>query len=129
MRTAFSRPSKAVQIVRPARAAVRKDAAGLNRVEARYQAHLEVRRLAGEVAGYWFAEQPGGIKLRIGGACFWSPDFLVQLADGTLELHEVKGHWEDDARVKIKAVAAITPMRVIAVTWSKSAGWITEEFI
>lgn len=128
MRTAFTRPKTKMQVVRPARAPVRKDSAGLNRLEARYQAHLEARRLAGEVAAYWFAEQPGGIKLRIGGACFWSPDFVVQLADGTLELHEVKGHWEDDARVKIKAVAAITPMRVIAVTLSKSAGWIVEEF-
>jgi hypothetical protein len=29
------------------------------------------------------------------------------LADGQLQAHEVKGHWEDDARVKIKVAASL----------------------
>ena len=49
------------------------------------------------------------------------------LADGTLEVHEVKGHWVDDARVKIKVAADMYPFRFIAI---KAAGgnWQTEEF-
>lgn len=36
---------------------------------------------------------------------FYSPDFIVPALD-CIEVHEVKGHWEDDARVKIKVAAS-----------------------
>ena len=59
---------------------------------------------------------------------FYTPDFLVILADGRIELHEVKGHWEDDARVKIKVAAAQKPwFTFVAVKWVKG-GWEYERF-
>lgn len=78
------------------------------------------------VIGWWFH----ALKLRIGKDCFYEPDFLVQLADGTLELHEVKGHLEDAAAVKMRAVVAQYPFRLLLVTRRPKAeggGWkITE---
>ena len=35
---------------------------------------------------------------------------------GVLELHECKGFWRDDARVKIKVAASLYPFKFIAVT-------------
>jgi hypothetical protein len=52
-------------------------------------------------------------------------------ADGVLEMHEVKGFWQDDARVKIKVAASIYPFRFVAVTArakKHGGGWEREEF-
>ncbi|WP_175904178.1 hypothetical protein [Burkholderia seminalis] len=70
------------------------------------------------------------IKFRLADNTFYTPDFAVMLASGRLEAHEVKGHWQDDARVKVKVAADQYPVRFIAVTAgpAKSGGWQTEEF-
>jgi hypothetical protein len=49
------------------------------------------------------------------------------LTDATIEIHEVKGHWEDDARVKIKVAASLYPLRFVGITREKGA-WQREEF-
>lgn len=95
----------------------------MNKTEAAYCAHLEARKHAGEVL--WFKFE--GLKLRLADNTFYSPDFAVMLACGQLECHEVKGHWEDDARVKIKVAAAMYPMRFIGVKKDRS-GWQFEVF-
>jgi hypothetical protein len=53
------------------------------------------------------------------------------VANGEIELHEVKGFWEGDARVKIKVAAEMYPFRFLAVkAQSKKAGggWEVETF-
>lgn len=53
------------------------------------------------------------------------------LANGQLEAHEVKGHWQDDARVKVKVAADQYPVRFVAVKSAAAkdgGGWHTEEF-
>ena len=55
----------------------------------------------------------------------------TMLGDGTLECHEVKGHWEDDARVKIKCAAEKFPFRFVAMkprTKKNGGGFECEEF-
>ena len=48
--------------------------------------------------------------------------------DGSIEIHEAKGFWEDDARVKIKAVAEQFPeFWFMAVQW-KGGEWQVERF-
>lgn len=72
-----------------------------------------------------------GIKLRLADNTFYSPDFAVMRADGQMELHEVKGYWRDDAKVKIKVAADQYPMRFIAVKAlpkKQGGGWVVEEF-
>lgn len=99
----------------------------MNKTERAYADTLEWRRRAGEVV--WFKFE--AIKLRLADNTFYTPDFLVMLADGTLEAHEVKGHWRDDARAKIKIAAELYPFRFIAVTpraKRDAGGWNVETF-
>ena len=37
----------------------------------------------------------------------YTPDFLVQTPDGTLEIHETKGWMREDANVKLKVTASL----------------------
>lgn len=99
----------------------------MNKTEAAYAAHLELRKHAGEVLWYRFE----GLKLRLADNTFYTPDFAVMLADGVLEVHEVKGFWEDDARVKIKVAADQYPFRFLAVkarAKKDGGGWEFESF-
>ena len=99
----------------------------MNKTEQAYAATLEQRLHAGEVA--WFKFE--GIKLRLADNTFYSPDFAVMLADGQLEMHEVKGYWLDDARAKIKIAADLYPMRFVAIQAKpkkEGGGWLLEEF-
>lgn len=95
----------------------------LNKTEQAYADTLRLRHLGGEIAWYKFE----GVKLKLADNTTYTPDFAVMLASGELEMHEVKGFWRDDARVKIKVAAALFPFRFVAVTKSKNQ-WITEEF-
>jgi len=99
----------------------------MNKTEAAYAENLNRRMLAGEVL--WFKFE--GIKLRLADATFYSPDFAVMVDSGQMEMHEVKGFWQDDARVKIKVAASLFPFRFIAVqplAKKVGGGWKTEEF-
>jgi hypothetical protein len=95
----------------------------MNRLEAEYGAYLEHMKHAKAVLWYEF----DALKLRLAPATFYTPDFLVMLADETLEIHEVKGFWEDDARVKIKVASDKFPFKFIAITKQKGQ-WVREEF-
>jgi hypothetical protein len=99
----------------------------MNKTEAAYAAMLDARRHAGEVA--WFKFE--GVKLRLANNTFYTPDFAVMLAGGELEMHEVKGFWQDDARAKIKIAADLYPMRFVAIKVKPKkdgGGWQVEEF-
>jgi hypothetical protein len=99
----------------------------MNKTEAAYANHLANLQHAGEVL-WWKFE---AVKLRLADNTFYSPDFAVMLADGLLEMHEVKGHWQDDARAKIKIAAAMFPFRFIAVkvrAKRDGGGWAVEDF-
>ena len=96
----------------------------MNKTEEAYAGHLESRRIAGEVT--WFKFE--ATKLRLADNTFYSPDFTVLLADGRIEQHEVKGHWQDDARVKIKVAAKLHPYAFVAVQARPGGGWSEERF-
>jgi hypothetical protein len=109
------------------RALGRLPAGRMNKTEAAYARNLQDRQFAGEIAWYKFE----AVKLRLADNTFYSPDFLVLTVDGALEVHEVKGFWEEDARVKIKVAASIYPLRFIAVTARSKkfgGGWDVEAF-
>jgi hypothetical protein len=97
-----------------------------NGTEARYAASLEQRKAAGEILWYRFE----GLKLRLADNTFYTPDFAVMTSSCAIELHEVKGYWEDDARVKIKVAAEMYPFRFVAVmpvAKKHGGGWSVEE--
>lgn len=99
----------------------------MNKTESAYESLLEQRKNAGEVA--WFKFE--GLKFRLADNTFYTPDFAVMLSDGRLQAHEVKGHWQDDARAKIKIAADMYPIEFIAVkpkAKKDGGGWEREEF-
>jgi hypothetical protein len=81
----------------------------MNKTEARYAEQLQLRLLAGEVA--WFAYE--ALTLKLAPDTRYTPDFVVMLSDGTLECHEVKGFFRDDAKVKVKVAAEKFPLRFV----------------
>ena len=99
----------------------------MNRTEAAYAGHLEERKASGEVL--WYAFEAMTLKLADG--CRYTPDFAVMQPDGQLQMHEVKGYWQDDAKAKIKVAASLFPMLFIAVYKKpkrEGGGWKYEEF-
>lgn len=95
----------------------------MNKTEQRYADYLEGRKRQGEILWYKFE----GFKLRLADNCFYTPDFAVLNHHAQLECHEVKGFWQDDARVKIKMAADLYPFVFIAIKVEKT-GWRMEEF-
>ncbi len=99
----------------------------MNKSEERYAAHLEQLRMAGEILWYRFE----GIKLRLADNTFYTCDFAVMAKDGVIEMHEVKGFWQDDARAKIKIAADQYPFRFVAMkarAQKHGGGWEAEAF-
>ncbi|MDA8485141.1 DUF1064 domain-containing protein [Pseudomonas resinovorans] len=100
-------------------------AGAMNKTEAEYDRLLARRLAAGEILWYRFE----GVKLRLADKTFYTADFFVMNAANELEVHEVKGFWTDDARVKTKVAADQYPFRFLGITKGKrGAGWEAEEF-
>lgn len=93
------------------RALGRLKAGTMNATERAYASELELLKQTGEVAWYKFE----GVKLRLADNTFYTPDFAVMLINGSLQMHEVKGFWTDDARVKIKVAADMYPFEFFAL--------------
>lgn len=99
----------------------------MNKTEAAYDKHLWELRGGAEILWHKFQ----AVKLRLADNTFYTCDFCVLSKDGVLEMHEVKGFWQDDARVKIKVAASIYPFRFVAVSVrakKRGGGWEREEF-
>jgi hypothetical protein len=106
----------------------RKKPGEMNGTERDYAAFLDGQKILGNVE--WWAFE--SVKFRLADKTFYTPDFIVMLTGGMIELREVKGgFWEDDARVKIKVAAAMYPFKFVAVrklAKKHGGGWQTEEF-
>ena len=87
----------------------------MNQTEARYGKLLDARIAAGEVA-WWIFES---MTLRLGPDCRYTPDFLVQLSDGTLQVHETKGFFRDDAKAKVAIMTGMFPFPLFICKWIK----------
>jgi len=90
----------------------------MNKTEQRYAAQLDLEIARGEIATWWW--EP--VKLKLAPRTYYSPDFLVMRLDGTLEIHETKGHMEDDAAVKLKVTSDLYwcfPVKL--VRWKRGA--------
>lgn len=95
----------------------------INKTELAYQTEILVPlKLAGQILDFRYE----AIKLRLADATFYTPDFLVVYPD-RFEIHEIKGHWEDDARVKFKVAAEQYPwFRFKAIQRSRNSWAIME---
>lgn len=104
------------------------DSAGMNKGEMRYASVLDQRIVDGHVAGWYFEH----LSIKLADNTFYKPDFLVILADGSVELHEVKGASKgsfvvtESGWVKIKVTAKQSPFPVVVVWQEKSGQWREE---
>lgn len=96
----------------------RAKAGTMNKTEARYELLLQQSLAAGEIV--WFRFE--AMTFKLADDTRYTPDFMVMLASGELECREIKGHWEEDARVKIKVAASMFPMRFVAVMAQPAKG-------
>lgn len=103
---------------------------GPNKTEAAYAQNLEISKRFGFIRNWWFES----IRLKVGEDCWWTMDFLVQLADGSFVIHDTKGtkrlkngktkpYAEEDAIVKARSIAAQFPFPVFFVWKEKSGEW------
>ena len=98
-----------------------------NKTELAYEEALKALQRDGQIA--WFKFE--GVKLRLADNTFYTPDYAVMLTNGQMEMHEVKGFWQDDARVKVKVAAELFPFRFLAVRpkpKKDGGGWNVEVF-
>lgn len=97
----------------------------MNKTEQAYADRLEHQRRAGDIL--WWRFEPFNLNLAPKLKCFYKPDFLVLDKNSILEVHEVKGYWTDDARIKIKIAASLYPFKFFAVKAGRG-GWEVETF-
>ncbi|WP_422929341.1 hypothetical protein [Singulisphaera sp. PoT] len=95
------------------------DADGMNRTERAYANHLATLKLCGEIRDWKF--EP--FKFRLAGRTFLTIDFVVWHLDGSVECHDIKGHLEDDAAVKIKTVAEQQPWFRFWLVYREGGRW------
>ncbi|MEY2875893.1 MAG: hypothetical protein RLZZ373_3264 [Pseudomonadota bacterium] len=74
-------------------------------------AYAEV--LAGRSDVAWWKFE--GVTLNIAPGVSYRPDFFVMLESGELQVHEVKGRWEDDAWRVFKVARDLYPFDFLAM--------------
>ena len=94
-----------------------------SKLEARYAAHLDALKAAGEIVDWDY--EPA--RLRIADGSRYTPDFMVVTADG-IAFHETKGHWREASRVRIKAAAERYPWFGFIGVQQRAGEWCYEEF-
>lgn len=92
----------------------------MNKLEARYAAFLALQKRGNLLADYWFE----AFKLRLANKTWYTPDFLVQRPDGTLEIHETKGFMQEDANVKLKITADLYWQFPVFLVTERRGHWI-----
>ena len=105
------------------RAEVELAASTMNKTEAAVVQELEISMTAKEIR--WWAFEP--LRFRIGKGAFYTPDFVVLRSDFNLQVFEVKGHWEEAARVRIKVAAHLFPWLRFTAVKRIRGGWEFEE--
>lgn len=99
--------------------------AGMNKTEKARAIDLEAMKRAGLILEWWYERW----TFKLADDTRYTPDFVIQKPDGTLEVEETKGFWREDARVKVKVFAEQYPFPIRALTRSKShTGWEVETF-
>ena len=93
---------------------------GMNATERAYARHLDGLKAAGAIGGWWFEQH----TIKLAHRTTYTPDFVVWHAGGLVEIVEIKGFEEDDAIVKFKAAAAITPWARFTMIKYQSGEWV-----
>ena len=90
------------------------DERGMNKTEAKYARRLDDRIRECAIRRYWFES----VKFRLADRCWYTPDFLVEWADGHLSVHETKGAFiREDGWIKLKVAAEHIPLPFFLAQW------------
>ena len=97
----------------------------MTKAEAMYDQELAVMKAAGLIE--WYAYESATFKLGVDAR--YTPDFMVMLADGTLEAVDVKGGGmvQEASMVRIRAFALQFPIRMVIATLQKNGGFERKE--
>lgn len=76
-----------------------------SKLEASFAQHLDALQHGGAIKAWRY--EP--MRLILAPKTSYCPDFLVEQADGSIVLIEVKGYWREDAKIKIKVAARMFP--------------------
>ena len=100
-------PKEGASMIRYARAThrTRQEAGKMNKTEEAFSEILDKWLTAREIIRWDYEPE----KLRLADRTFYTPDFRVIDSESRVVFYEVKGHWEDDAKVKIKVAAEQHP--------------------
>lgn len=102
----------------------------MNKTEEGYAAMLRSRELAGEVIAWHFE----AVTFKLADDTRYTPDFTVQLADGSMEFIDAKGGGPIDPKslVKIKCAAEKFPQFVFVIEQKQAkkhgGNWKRKEF-
>lgn len=89
-------------------------------LERDYADVLAARQRVGEVVTWRYE----ALTLRLASGIRYTPDFVVELPDGGIELHEVKGWWREDAKIKFREAAAQWPCFEWVVVGRERGQWV-----
>lgn len=108
---------------RPFGKATRKPPGKMNNTEKKYADRLDEIKLTGEIITYYFER----VKLKLADKCFYTPDFMLIMDDGSIVFDEVKGGFiMEDATIKFKMACEQFPNFKFRM-WqykNKKTGWI-----
>ena len=109
----------------PARPRAQHEPMRMNKLEKRFEDEVLRPSVAtGGILSYKF--EP--IKLRMAKRTWYTPDFLAIRSDMVIVIYEVKGYWEDDARVKWKTCAELFPEFVFVAARHSKGIWTYEYY-
>ena len=77
----------------------------------------------GQIAQWWFEKW----TFKLADDTRFTPDFVIQKPNGSLEVEEVKGHMQDDAHVKLKVFCEQFPFPT-RVFYRIKGSWETETY-
>src|SRR5690606_19109688 len=86
-----------------------------SRWEANYARYLEWLRRQGEVKEWQYEPETFEFPHIKRGTRFYTPDFRVVWADGSVEYHEIKGYMDQKSRTALKRMARYYPDAKIVV--------------
>lgn len=90
--------------------------AGMNNTERARAIDLEAMKRAGQIVTWWFERW----TFKLADDVRYTPDFVIQKPDGSLEVEEVKGFWREDARAKVRVFVAQFPFPTRAYSKAKA---------
>ncbi len=89
---------------------------GMNKWEAQFAETLKYKQHAGEIV--WWAFEP--FRIRLADGCFYRPDFASVDTAGRTSIYEVKGHFREAARVRLKVATEKLPYAFYLVKKTKN---------